>query len=154
MNPYQERAFDGASGIDLTIALYDGMIRFMRGAILAVERGDVRQRRAAVKRAMDIIIHLQATLKADVGGAPAKALGEFYAAMFALMLQGSQANSKVKFEEVIKNVWEVREAWRQASQSPVAPVGNSTPVSPGSNLQPAGIHLNDPAGDHAARWTV
>lgn len=118
MNPYQTRAFEGATGVELTVALYDGIIRFMNHAIDAVERGDVSQRRIAVKRAMDIVIHLQATLKMDIGGEPAKALEEFYVAMFALMLQGSQANSKEKFEKVIACVRNVRGAWRQVANGP------------------------------------
>ena len=94
MNPYQACAIEGASAVEITVALYDGIIRFMYRAIEAVERGDASARRAAVKRAMDIVIHLQATLKMDIGGRPAEALSEFYTAMFALMLQGSQANSR------------------------------------------------------------
>jgi flagellar secretion chaperone FliS len=117
MNPYGERALDGASGMELTIALYDGVIRFMRDAIAAVERGDIRGRRRAVKRAMHIVLYLQGTLNVDIGGKPAEALSEFYISIFALMLQGSQANSKAKFEEAIGNVWKVREAWRQAACS-------------------------------------
>lgn len=118
MNPYQTRAIEGASGVELTVALYDGIIRFMYEAINAVERGDVVQRRVAVKRAMDIVIHLQATLKMDIGGEPAKALADFYVAMFALMLQGSQANSPEKFEIVIGCVRNVRGAWRQVVNHP------------------------------------
>ena len=116
MNPYQTCALEGASGVELTVALYDGIIRFMYRAIDAVERGDADQRRVAVKRAMDIVIYLQATLKMDIGGKPAEALAEFYTAMFALMLQGSQANSREKFEQVIAFVRNVRDAWRQAGQ--------------------------------------
>ena len=120
MNPYQTRALEGASGVELTVALYDGIIRFMYRAIDAVEAKDADQRRVAVKRAMDIIIYLQATLKMDIGGKPAEALAEFYTAMFALMLQGSQANSREKFEQVITFVRNVRDAWRQAARDPVA----------------------------------
>jgi flagellar protein FliS len=115
MDGYHAHSLEGASGVELTIALYDGIIRFMHNAIEAVERNDADQRRAAVKRAMDIVVHLQATLDKDVGGEPAKALEEFYVAMFALMLQGSQANSRQKFEEVIGNVRNVRDAWKQIS---------------------------------------
>ena len=75
----------------------------------------LRERRAAVKRAMDIVVHLQATLDKDVGGKPAEALSDFYVAMFALMLQGSQGNSRKKFEQVIANVRNVREAWKQVA---------------------------------------
>jgi flagellar protein FliS len=117
MNQYQASAIEGASAVEITVALYDGIIRFMYRAIEAVERGDASARRAAVKRAMDIVIHLQATLKMDIGGRPAEALSEFYTAVFALMLQGSQANSKVKFERVIAFVRNVRDAWKQVITS-------------------------------------
>jgi flagellar secretion chaperone FliS len=120
MESYKARALESASGIDLVIALYDGIIRFMHRAMEAVDRGDAGQRRAAVKRAMDIVIHLQATLKRDQGGKPAECLSEFYAAMFALMLQGSLANSREKFEQVIACVWNVRDAWRQVAADPAA----------------------------------
>ena len=38
MDTYQTRTLEGASGVELTIALYDGIIRFMHHAIEAVER--------------------------------------------------------------------------------------------------------------------
>ncbi len=122
MNGYQARALEGASGVELTIALYDGIIRFMYSAIDAADRGDAARRRHAVKRAMDIVIHLQATLNMDIGGKPAEALSEFYTAMFALMLQGSQSNSREKFEHVISCVKNVREAWMQALRNPAAEI--------------------------------
>lgn len=115
MDSYHAHALEGASNVELTIALYDGLIRFMHSAIDAVEWNDVDQRRAAVKRAMDIVTYLQATLDKNAGGEPAKALEEFYVAMFALMLQGSQANSRKKFEQVIANVRNVRDAWKQVA---------------------------------------
>lgn len=118
MDAYHAHSLEGASGVELTIALYDGIIRFMHNAIDAVERNDADDRRAAVKRAMDIVIHLQATLDKNAGGEPAKALEEFYVAIFALMLQGSQANSKKKFEDVIANVRNVRDAWKQVAADP------------------------------------
>jgi flagellar secretion chaperone FliS len=116
MNPYQTHAAEGLSGLELTIALYDGIIRFLHRAIDAVESGDAGQRRAAVKRVLDIVIHLQATLRTDIGGKPAEALGEFYVAIFALILQGSQRNSSEKFFKVIELVKNVRDAWRQVAR--------------------------------------
>ena len=114
MNTFEAHALEGATPVELTIALYDGIVRFMSQAINAVERNDADDRRAAVKRAMDVVMHLQVTLDRNRGGEPAEALSEFYTAMFALMLQGSQANSRQKFEQVIANVRNVREAWKQA----------------------------------------
>jgi flagellar protein FliS len=156
MDAYQTRAIEGASGVELTVALYDGIIRFMNRAIIAVERGDVGQRRAAVKRAMDIVIHLQATLDVENGGGPAKALTEFYVAMFALMLQGSQANSRGKFEQVIACVRNVRGAWRQvANNSEVNPIPEPLSGLPPRHMQPefenANSNMSFAAG---SRWSA
>lgn len=143
MSIYQSCALEGASGVELTIALYDGIIRFMHSAIEGVDREDAGHRRAAVKRAMDVVIYLQATLKTDIGGKPAETLSEFYAAMFALMLQGSQANSREKFLQVIANVRNVRDAWKQVAEGKA---GNS--VAEGNSLQALrpGIAMNGESG--------
>jgi len=123
MGSYREHALDGASAVDLVVALYDGIIRFLYAAVAAVERGDADQRRAAVKRALDIIIHLQARLRMDVGGRPAQALSEFYASVFAQILQASQSASKAKFEHAIDCVRNVRDAWRDVARDPDANAG-------------------------------
>lgn len=116
MATYQQRVLEGASAVELVVALYDGIARFLTGAIDAVERGDVEGRRASVKRALDIIIHLQARLRMDVGGRPAEALSEFYASIFAQIIQASQSASKQKFEHTIDCVRNVREAWKQVAR--------------------------------------
>jgi len=118
MGSYQQHALEGASAVDLVVALYDGIIRFLYAAIDGVERGDAFARRSAVKRALDIIIHLQARLRMDVGGRPAQALSEFYASIFAQILQASQSASKSKFEHVIYCVRNVRDAWREVARDP------------------------------------
>lgn len=115
MSMYQEHALQGASAVDLVVALYDGIIRFLYAAADAVDRRDLAGRRMAVKRALDIIIHLQARLRMDIGGKPAQALSEFYASMFAQILQASQSASRPKFEHAIRCVREVRDAWKQVA---------------------------------------
>jgi flagellar protein FliS len=120
MASYREHALEGAAAVDLVVALYDGIIRFLYAAVTAVERGDADARRAAVKRALDIIIHLQARLRMDVGGRPAQALSEFYAAIFAHILQASQSASQSKFQHTIDCVRNVRDAWREVARDPGA----------------------------------
>ena len=100
------------------VALYDGIIRFLHAAGAAAERGDAVERRMAVKRALDIIIHLQARLRMDVGGRPAQVLSEFYASVFAQILQASQSASRQKFEHAIECVRNVRDAWKQVARDP------------------------------------
>jgi len=118
MGTYQGYGLEGASPVDLVVALYDGMIRFLYAACEAVDRGDVEGRRGAAKRALNIILHLQSRLRMDIGGAPAEALSEFYAAMFAQILQASQSASRQKFLHAIACVRNVRDAWREAAQDP------------------------------------
>jgi flagellar secretion chaperone FliS len=120
MNYYQVHAIEGASPVDLVVSLYDGIIRFLSSAIEALERKDVGGRRAHLKKAMDIIVHLQATLRMDVGGKVAETLSEYYSTMFALILQASQSESRERFEHAISCVQNVREAWKKVATDPEA----------------------------------
>jgi len=118
MGSYREHVLDGASPVELVVALYDGIIRFLYQAIAAVDRGDTDGRRVAVKRALDIIVHLQARLRMDVGGRPAQALSDFYASIFAVILQASKSASTAKFAQAIDCVRNVRDAWREVEKNP------------------------------------
>ncbi len=120
---YRDAALENASGVELVVALYDGLIRFLVDAAEASERGDVAGRRDAARRSLDILIHLQATLRPDVGGRPAEVLAEFYAAIFANILTASQAAAPGEFHHAARCVRTVREAWYQVSIDPaVAPM--------------------------------
>jgi flagellar protein FliS len=91
-----------------------------------------------VKRALDIIIHLQARLRMDVGGRPAQALSEFYASIFAQILQASQSASRQKFEHAIECVRNVRDAWRQVAKDPEvnpAPLQMSALIAQGESAR-------------------
>ena len=154
MGSYQEHALEGASAMELVVALYDGILRFLHAASAAAERGDALGRRAAVKRALDIIIHLQARLRMDVGGRPAQVLSEFYASVFAQILQASQSGSAEKFEHAIECVRNVRDAWRQAARD----LGANLPL-PQIPAHPAGHRKENAEGAYgeagtAAGWTA
>jgi flagellar protein FliS len=128
MATYQELALDGASPVELVVALYDGIIRFLYAALAAAERNDIPARRIAVKRALAIVIHLQARLRMDIGGRPAQVLSEFYASVFALILQASTANSPQRFEDAIRCVREIRDAWRLVSIDPTVDLAKAVPT--------------------------
>jgi len=117
-NAYQEKTFAGATGIELIIALYDGTIRFLYRAMQCLEENDVRGRRLAVKKVVDILMYLQARLRPDLGEAPATALSDFYAAMFTMTLEASHKASKEQFEATIACIRNVRDAWVVAARDP------------------------------------
>ena len=115
---YQQQSVAGMNGVELIVALYDGMVRFLYRAVQAVEANDVSARRVAIKRTLDILIHLQSRLRMDIGGSSAKALAEFYAAIFALCLNGSRLASAAQLKEAIRCIRNVREAWHAIAQDP------------------------------------
>ena len=117
---YQQQALAGATGVELIVALYDGLIRFLYRAMQCVEEGDAHGRRVAVKKAIDILMYLQARLRPDVGGSVAASLADFYSAMFTLTLEASHLESKEQFGEVISFVRKVREAWVAVARDPEA----------------------------------
>lgn len=115
---YQQQAIAGMNGVELIVALYDGMVRFLYRAIQAIEANDTHERRVAIKRTLDILMHLQSRLKMEIGGTSAKALSEFYAAIFALCIEGSRLSSTERLREAIACIRDVREAWHIVSQDP------------------------------------
>jgi flagellar protein FliS len=117
---YQQQALVGATGVELVIALYDGMIRFLYRAMQCVEEDDTHGRRIAVKKVIDILMYLQARLRPDVGGTVAASLADFYATMFTMTLEASHIESVEQLQEVIGLVRNVREAWVVVSHDPEA----------------------------------
>ena len=156
MGSYQEHALESASAVDLVVALYDGILRFLHAANQAVERGDQNARRAAVKRALDIIIHLQARLRMDVGRRPAQALSEFYVSIFSEILQASQSASRQKFEHAIDCVRNVRDAWRQVAKDPEVNPVPAQVIEINSGRRQNGFGADDFGADYAggSRWNA
>src|SRR6185312_3643021 len=115
---YEQQSLAGKNGVELIVALYDGMVRFLYQAIRAIESNDVAARRVAIKRTLDILMHLQSRLRMDTGGSSAKALAEFYAAIFALCIDGSRLVSTARLKEAISCIRDVREAWHTVAQDP------------------------------------
>lgn len=115
---YQQQTLAGMNGVELIVALYDGMVRFLYRAIQAIEGNNISDRRIAIRRTLDILMHLQSRLRMEAGGSSAKALAEFYAAIFALCIDGSRLASTARLKEAISCVRDVREAWQTISQDP------------------------------------
>jgi flagellar protein FliS len=112
---YQQQALAVMNPVELVVALYDGMIRFLYGAIASVEAGDVAGRRESIRYTLEILTYLQARLRTDIGGQPAVALAEFYAAMYAQCVRGSRDASIPLLEKSIRDIMNVRGAWHQIS---------------------------------------
>jgi flagellar protein FliS len=149
---YQQQTLAVMSSVDLVVALYDGMVRFLHRAMENIEAGEVAGRRDSIRRVLDILTYLQARLRADIGGKPAEALSEFYAAIYAQCVRGSRDASVSLLQQSIRDILNVRDAWKQVSlPSGQANLASKTSDGAGQNLassQAAGL-LNDNPGTHA-----
>lgn len=154
MTTYEGRALEGASAVDLVVALYDGIIRFLQAASEAVRHGDITGRRIAVKRALDIIIHLQSRLRMDIGGKPAAALSDFYALVFAQILQASHAASLERFQAAISSVRNVRDAWRVVAQENRDELNFPAAVRSSGVKSAGSIPASGSGRADAAEWTA
>jgi flagellar protein FliS len=103
--------------VEMIVALYDGMIRFLHSAVEGIEAGDVEARRRSMGRVLEIIVYLQARLRPEVGGESAAALSEFYAAMYAQCVRASRDASIALCQQSIRAIRNVRDAWRVAAES-------------------------------------
>lgn len=114
---YQQQALAVMNPVEMVVALYDGMIRFLYRAIADVEAGDVAGRRESIRYVLDILTYLQARLRPDIGGEPAVALTEFYAAMYAQCVRASRDASIPQLERSIRDIMNVRNAWQKVAES-------------------------------------
>ena len=137
---YQQQTLAVMNSVDLVVALYDGMVRFLHRAMERIEAGDVAGRRDAIRRVLDILTYLQARLRTDIGGKPAETLAEFYAAIYAQCVRGSRDASVPLLMQSIRDILNVRDAWKQVAHVP--PQSNpgargQLSDNPGSMVSPA-----------------
>jgi len=146
---YQQQALAVMNPVELVVALYDGMIRFLYQATASIEAGDVAGRRESIRYVLEILTYLQARLRPDIGGQPAVALAEFYAAMYAQCVRASRDASIPLLEKSIRDIMNVRQAWNQVSatnpHADAKPGKHDRIESASSIFQPAGPSEADAA---------
>ena len=99
--------------LSLIIMLYDGMIRFMKKAVVRIEEGEIEEAHNYTVRAKEIISELIATLKVDAGGDIANNLKELYLYSFKKIVEANLNKDPVMIEEVIQLMDNLRQGWIQ-----------------------------------------
>ena len=156
---YLEQSLAMQSSMELVVALYDGMLRFLHQAVACVESGDANGRRRNIKYTLEILTYLQGRMSSDVGGEVASTLSEFYAAMYSQCLLASRDASVSLMEETIRNIRTVRDAWKQAASSEdarnILPREQQTRAERMQHAQPASAALiAAESAPMAHRWSA
>lgn len=110
---YYETHVRSQSPLELVVLLYDGMLRFMRGAVEAIERRDLPAKGAAVSRALAVLGELQSTLNMQEGREVAVTLDSLYTYVSGLVTDANVRNDPAPLHESIHLMTTLREAWVQ-----------------------------------------
>jgi flagellar protein FliS len=111
MNQYQNNQVTTASPEQILIMLYDGAIRFVRQARLAIVDGRQGDKAAAIGKAVAIITEFSNTLNHEVGGEVAMDLHRLYDFMVRELSAVNARSRLERLDPVEKILLELREAF-------------------------------------------
>ncbi|ACB61889.1 flagellar protein FliS [Exiguobacterium sibiricum 255-15] len=109
---YQTNSVTTALPQDLTLMLYEGLIKFSMLAKRAIEQGLIEQKNTNIQKAQAIILELQLTLNQSI--ALSKDLNNLYDYMQGRLIDANVKNDVVAIDEVIGFAEEFRETWKEA----------------------------------------
>ncbi|MGX8236975.1 flagellar export chaperone FliS [Exiguobacterium undae] len=115
MNPYatyQTNSVTTALPQDLTLMLYEGLIKFTMLAKRNIENGLIQEKNTNIQKAQAIILELQLTLNQSI--ALSKDLNSLYDYMQGRLVDANVQNDIVAIDEVIGFAEEFRETWKEA----------------------------------------
>lgn len=115
MNPYatyQTNSVTTALPQDLTLMLYEGLIKFSMLAKRAIEQKMIEQKNTNIQKAQAIISELQLTLNQSIS--LSKDLNSLYDYMQTRLIDANVKNDLVAIDEVIGFAEEFRETWKEA----------------------------------------
>lgn len=102
-----------ASPHALVTVLYDDLLRALRLAALACDRGDVADRSARVTKAVALLFALEAGLDFTRGGGVADALSRFYRGARDSIMRASLAGDGDGLRDAAASIGEIADSWRQ-----------------------------------------
>jgi flagellar protein FliS len=112
ISTYQESSISTQSKGRLIVMLYDGAIRFLKLAIMEMEKNNYEAKGRYINKALDIINELNVVLDMNTGGEIAGNLRQLYNFMSNRL---SEANIKCDIElvrDVIKLLEELNSGWK------------------------------------------
>ncbi len=109
---YETNHVTTATPEKLLVMLYEGAIKFLRMAELAIDDKNIERRSHNLVKAQDILFELRVTLNHDVGEI-ADNLEQLYEYMYHQLVQANIKNNKSLVIEVREMLTELKEIWKQ-----------------------------------------
>ena len=111
-NAYKQNSILTASPEELTLMLYNGLIKFIMQAQRSIEENDVEKAHESITRAEDIIEEFQITL--DMSYELSEGLSLLYDYMYRRLIDANLSKDLEILEEVLHFAKDLRDTWAQA----------------------------------------
>ncbi len=141
LSKYKEMQIKTASPLQLVVMLYDGALKFMKMAKIAMDKNNVEKQNELLCRAQDIITELNVTLDMEKGGEVAKNLRMLYNYMNRRLVEANIENNKEKVDEVIKLMTTLREGWAELLKKETKKTATQTANVSNVSLNEGGLSL-------------
>ncbi|KPN97431.1 flagellar export chaperone FliS [Lysinibacillus sp. ZYM-1] len=110
-NAYKQNSVTTASPGDLTLMLYNGCLKFLHKAKLAIQDKKIQEKNTNLQKAQAIISELMATLNMDIE--VSKNMMALYEYMNTRLVEANIQNDISIIEEVEGLVSEFRDTWKE-----------------------------------------
>jgi len=109
---YKENAVFTSSPEELTLMLYNGLVKFIMQAQKAIEENDIEKANSSIIRAQDIVNEFRMTL--DMKYEVSKNLRLLYDYMYERLIKANIKKDNEILEEVLNMAKELRDTWAEA----------------------------------------
>ena len=140
-NVYQQVEINTCNKLQLVVMLYDGAIRFLGEARMAIQTKNIRAKAVALDRALAIIGELQSTLQLEEGGDVAASLNRLYNHMNESLLMASAEMDAKPVDHVIRLLKTLNSAWAEIAQK--AEHASAPAQQPTLSNPPVGIAMGE-----------
>lgn len=111
-NQYKENSIYTSTPEELTLMLYNGLIKFIMKGQVAVDNKDMEKANKNIMRAQAIVQHFQTTL--DKKQEISRSLELLYDYMYRRLLEANVKKDREMLDEVLVFAKELRDTWNEA----------------------------------------
>ncbi|HEX3044354.1 MAG TPA: flagellar export chaperone FliS [Bacillota bacterium] len=127
---YQSNSIVNSSPEELTLMLYNGLIRFIMQGQKAIDDKEPEKAHASIVRAEDILLEFQATL--DMKYELSQGLKMLYDYMYRQLVEANTKKDKLLLEEVLVLAKNLQNTWEQAMKLAKEQAGQASQASQAS----------------------
>ena len=114
-NQYQKQKIMTATPAELTLMLYEGAIKFINVAIMAIEKKDIMKAHENIMKAQRIIEEFRATLNFKYP--VAKDFDTVYEYILNRLIQANMKKDKEILEECLVHLRGMRDTWKEVMKA-------------------------------------